>query len=190
MGKRERTRERLVSVALNLFEQHGYDETTASQIAAAAGVTEMTFFRYFETKDAVLMEDPFDPLIAAAVASQPVDRSAFERVRAAFACAIDALDVDEGEQTRRRIRLVAAHAGLRARISGATQLTHEAIAAALVESGVERMEAEVAAGACLGALTAALLTWGGATDISLAQVLRKALAFITVDPVKEASDAD
>ncbi|MGI8625513.1 MAG: helix-turn-helix domain-containing protein, partial [Geodermatophilaceae bacterium] len=48
--RRTRTRERLSDAALDLFGVHGYDATTVAQIAAAAGVTEMTFFRHFRSK--------------------------------------------------------------------------------------------------------------------------------------------
>ena len=47
-----RTRERILAVALDLFERQGYRATTVAQIADAAGVTSMTFFRHFPTKGA------------------------------------------------------------------------------------------------------------------------------------------
>ena len=46
-----RTRERILAVALDLFERQGYRATTVAQIADAAGVTSMTFFRHVPTKD-------------------------------------------------------------------------------------------------------------------------------------------
>jgi AcrR family transcriptional regulator len=49
-GQRARTRARLSQLALELFAVQGYEQTTAAQIAAAAGVTERTFFNHFETK--------------------------------------------------------------------------------------------------------------------------------------------
>jgi AcrR family transcriptional regulator len=47
-------RSRLQNTALELFRDHGYDQTTAAEIAARAGVTERTFFRYFADKREVL----------------------------------------------------------------------------------------------------------------------------------------
>lgn len=69
--KKEHTRELLVDTALRLFSAQGYDDTTVDMIAAEAMVSSRTFFRYFETKDAVLAEP----------GSQIVDRTV-ERLRA------------------------------------------------------------------------------------------------------------
>ena len=71
VGKSEQTHSRLQQQALDLFAEYGFEATTVERIARAAGVSEMTFFRHFPTKDAVVLDDPFDPQIAAAVAAQP-----------------------------------------------------------------------------------------------------------------------
>lgn len=44
-------------VSLRLFAEQGYEETTVDQIALAAGVSRRTFFRYFESKAAVLWHE-------------------------------------------------------------------------------------------------------------------------------------
>src|SRR4051812_42980700 len=75
------TRRALQAHALRLFEEQGYERTTVAQIAAAAGVSHMTFFRNFPTKEDVVLDDPYDPLLADAVGAQPRDLSALERVR-------------------------------------------------------------------------------------------------------------
>ncbi len=58
-GQRDRqkqaTRETLRSTALRLFVEHGFRETTAEEIAAAAGVSRRTFFLHFASKDEVLL---------------------------------------------------------------------------------------------------------------------------------------
>ena len=52
--KREQTRDRLHQAALRLFDTRGYDATTVDDVAGAAGVSRRTFFRYFESKEAVV----------------------------------------------------------------------------------------------------------------------------------------
>lgn len=42
--------------ALKLYRERGYEETTAAEIAATAGVTERTFFRHFPDKREVLFD--------------------------------------------------------------------------------------------------------------------------------------
>lgn len=53
------TRERLVSAAVELFAEKGYRATSVADIAAAAGTTATTFYRYFPTKSDIarLLQD-------------------------------------------------------------------------------------------------------------------------------------
>ena len=48
------SRGRLQEAALALYSERGFDQTTAAEIAARAGVTERTFFRHFADKREVL----------------------------------------------------------------------------------------------------------------------------------------
>jgi AcrR family transcriptional regulator len=52
--KRQRTRQALISAAMRLFEERGYEQTTVAEIAAAAEVSTKTFFNHFASKDEVL----------------------------------------------------------------------------------------------------------------------------------------
>ncbi|MFI2363071.1 TetR/AcrR family transcriptional regulator [Promicromonospora sp. NPDC019610] len=172
-----RTRARILDAALDLFERQGYDATTVNQIADAAGVTSMTFFRHFPTKDAVLVTDPYDPLIAEAVAAQPADLPALERTRLGLLAALGDITPTEDATARRRVALVAQSPSLRAATAVGTDATGEAIVQRLVGDGVDPLDAAVAASACLAAITAALLTWGSAhDDVTLADLVRRALA--------------
>ncbi|MDE3177201.1 MAG: helix-turn-helix transcriptional regulator, partial [Pseudomonadota bacterium] len=69
----EDSRRRLQKAAFDLFEERGYDQTTAAEIAARAGVTERTFFRHFPDKKEVLFagEAAFRATLTAAVAAAP-----------------------------------------------------------------------------------------------------------------------
>ncbi len=52
--KRQRTRQALISAAMRLFEEKGYEQTTVAEIAASAEVSTKTFFNHFASKDEVL----------------------------------------------------------------------------------------------------------------------------------------
>jgi AcrR family transcriptional regulator len=70
-GLRERKRQRTLSeiqrVALDLFGRQGYEATTIEQIAEEAEVSPSTVFRYFPTKEDLVLNDEYDPLLLAAI---------------------------------------------------------------------------------------------------------------------------
>ena len=104
--KKQQTRDELTDVALNLFEQRGFDQVTVDEIADAAGVSPRTFFRYFGSKEAVLFSDHEEMLgvLRAAMARQPADMAPIGVVRAAVA-AMAHYSADLRDQQLRRARL-------------------------------------------------------------------------------------
>ncbi|TDC01604.1 TetR family transcriptional regulator [Micromonospora fluostatini] len=163
-GKRARTRDRLVGHALDLFEQQGFEGTTVGQIAARAQVSEMTFFRYFASKEMVVLDDPYDPVIAEAVAGQPAALPPLVRVARGLRAALAQLDDPEDQVTRRRVRIVAGSPALRAAMIRTNAATESTIADRLIADGVPALPARVAAAVAIAALTCALLEWATATD--------------------------
>src|SRR5690348_18511042 len=82
--KKARTRAAIREHALRLFHEQGYDATTVEQIAEAAEVSPSTFFRYFPTKEDVVLYDDVDPLLIAAFAAQPPELSPIQAMRNAM----------------------------------------------------------------------------------------------------------
>lgn len=92
---RERTRRlmqtELTSVAQDLFLEHGYEETTVDQIAAAAGMSKRTFFRYFPSKDDLVIGkySLFGDRMADALDARPADESVWASLRRVFDITLD-----------------------------------------------------------------------------------------------------
>ena len=82
--KKEQAKVAIQQAALRLFAEQGYAYTTVEQIAAVANVSPSTFFRYFTTKEAVVLYDSLDPLIMAAFESQPAEISVIRALRNAM----------------------------------------------------------------------------------------------------------
>jgi AcrR family transcriptional regulator len=157
--KRERTRASLLAAALELFEERGFDGTTVAAIAERAGVSEMTFFRHFASKDSVLVDDPYDPLIAEGIAASDPGLGPLAAVRAGIAASWSAVPPPAAEAVRERLRIAAATPSLRGAIARNSAGTEQAIAGALRARGVPRRESLVIAAAVVAALNAALLDW-------------------------------
>ncbi len=109
LGLRERkkikTRRAIRREAFRLIEQNGFAATTVEQIAEAADVSPSTFFRYFPSKESLLLADDLDPLILEALKAQPRDLSPARAFRRAYAAVLAQLPDDqlEFESTRQRL---------------------------------------------------------------------------------------
>lgn len=90
--------------AVELFEARGFEQTTTAMIAAAGGVSEMTFFRHFGSKDGVLFDDPYDPMIVKAVAQQSSELPAIRRVSEGLRAAWSQISLPKAALVRRRIQ--------------------------------------------------------------------------------------
>jgi AcrR family transcriptional regulator len=85
--KKQKTRAAIQEQALRLFRERGYDETTIEDIAAASDISESTFFRYFPTKEEVVMYDPLDDELIAMFLAQPQELSVVDAFRATMRAA-------------------------------------------------------------------------------------------------------
>lgn len=90
--KKERTRTELQRHALRLFRDRGYTETTVEDIAAAAEVSRSTFFRYFPTKEDVVLFDDVDPVMERVMHGLPDGTPLLEAVRTVLWQSFGSLD--------------------------------------------------------------------------------------------------
>ncbi|CAL9520341.1 hypothetical protein SUDANB121_03841 [Nocardiopsis dassonvillei] len=85
-AKKARTRRALIETGLRLFHEQGYENTTTEEIAARAGVSQRTFFRYFPTKEDVVLEamGSVDEVLIEHLLARPADEAPFEALRNAM----------------------------------------------------------------------------------------------------------
>ncbi|WP_036558387.1 TetR family transcriptional regulator, partial [Nocardia brasiliensis] len=93
--KKERTRRTIRLEAFRLFREQGYGETTVEQIAAAAEVSPSTFFRYFPSKEQLVLADDLDPVLMAVFQAQPPEVPPLQAFRDAIAEVFGTLPASE-----------------------------------------------------------------------------------------------
>jgi AcrR family transcriptional regulator len=160
--KRTRTRLMIQAEALRLFAERGYTQTTVEEIADAAAISPRTFFRYFPTKEDVVIWDEWDPLVADLLDARPDDEASAESIRAITRKVIEGLSRRDPEQLRIRHRLLAEVPELRARFLQTQDTGIELLAAALADKrGLPRddLQTHVTAAAIGAAVTLALQHW-------------------------------
>jgi AcrR family transcriptional regulator len=106
MSEKARTREAIQREALRLMASRGYDAMTCAQIAAAADVSPATLFRYFATKEDIVLQDGYDPLIAEALRTRPAAEDPLTAVRRGFADAFADVYQRDLEVIRQRTALI------------------------------------------------------------------------------------
>ena len=104
--KKVQTREAIRREAKRLIKENGYANTTVEQIAEAAEVSASTFFRYFPSKEMVLITNDLDLVTIEALGQQPADMPSLQAFRRALEITFATLSEDEWRFERARLRLV------------------------------------------------------------------------------------
>lgn len=104
--KKHRTKTAIQEQAVRLFTTQGFTSTTIEQIAAAAEVSPSTFFRYFPTKEAVVIYDPLDPFFVEVFRRQPKTLSAIQAFRHTIKEAFLELPAERIAAEERRAELI------------------------------------------------------------------------------------
>jgi len=129
--KKARTRAAIRTEAMRLFRERGYAATTVEQIAAAADISPATFFRYYPTKEDVVLQDDLDLLLPEAVEAQPPSLGPIAAVRAAVAQALSPMGPADLDRLQETITLSASVPEIRARAADEFTRTIEVMAAPL-----------------------------------------------------------
>jgi AcrR family transcriptional regulator len=182
-ARKAATRRAIQEQALRLFLERGYDATTVEEISAAAGVSHMTFFRNFPTKESVVDTDDYDPFVAALIRARPAAEDPVTAIHHALADGLRTILPDGHDTLLERTKLIFTTPALRARQADNLYATRELFAGAVADRAglpAPTYELEVLAAAALAAVTLALETWAagdGADDlVALVDAAFRALA--------------
>jgi len=157
--KKAKTRAAIREHALRLFEEQGYASTTVDQIAEAAEVSPSTFFRYFPTKEDVVITDDYDPLLVQAVRNQPPEVAPVEAVMNGMRAVFDKLGDEDWAIERRRQHLFNTVPELRQRAMQQTVTALDMLADVIAERRGEPsgdLVSRVIAGAMIGVVLAVM----------------------------------
>lgn len=183
---RETVRARVAEIAMNVFAERGFEQTTAAEAAAAAGISRASFFRYFASKEEAVYvaQEMTGVKIAAAVAARPAGEPTWTALHHGFHSAIEEY-VNDPVTALARMRLTGETASLRAHQLERQSQWRELIGQALASRGngsVHDLGVEAAVAAAISALDVAAKHWGesdGATDF--VELLDEAFAAIWPD---------
>ncbi|MGA8371128.1 MAG: TetR family transcriptional regulator [Acidimicrobiales bacterium] len=173
------SRGRLQEAALALYSERGFDQTTAAQIAAQAGLTERTFFRHFADKREVLFGGSalLREKIVAGVAGAPAAAGPLDAVSRGLEAAATMLGQFRRDLSQQRQAVIAANPELRERELAKLADYAAVVAAALRDRGVSEPQATLAAEAGMTVLRVALQRWASRDDgRDLAAIMRDSVA--------------
>jgi AcrR family transcriptional regulator len=170
-------RGRLEQAAMELYSERGFEQTTVSEIAKRAGLTERTFFRYFADKREVLFEGAgaLQELLVNAVAGAPGSLTPIDAVASALEAA-GALLQERREFARQRQSVIAANAELQERELIKLASLASAIAGTLRGRGVSDPAASLTAEAGVAVFKIAIERWiDDGSQRDLPQTIRESL---------------
>jgi AcrR family transcriptional regulator len=152
------THQRIYDVALQLFQEHGFERVSVAQIAAAAAVSVPTFYAHYPSKEHLIMQLPTADDVAALLSTQPADLPVGQRIRRAVPLFFAQWDM---AAQLVRWRIIATTPSLRLRAAEFERATAELVADATPSGDSAAAAASDAAviNAHLAAFTSGVLAW-------------------------------
>jgi AcrR family transcriptional regulator len=165
--KKARTRASIREHAVRLFREQGYQATTVEQIAAAAEVSPSTFFRYFPTKEDVVLQDDMDTRLVEAFERQPAGLGPLPAIRAAIRQVMASYSAADLELISETSALTVTVPEVRARAVDEFARTITVISEALAKRAgrpVDDLAVRTTAGAIIGVFMSVTMPWDGWSD--------------------------
>jgi AcrR family transcriptional regulator len=174
--KKAATRRSIQEHGLRLFAANGYDNTTVEDIAAAAGVSHMTFFRYFPRKENVVETREYDPMIEELIVARPPHESPIAAIGAALSTSFAAILPTDRQRILTRVRLMMSNPQLRARPQDDTRDLFARSLARRSRQAEEDLEVTVHAAVAVAVMVTALETWAQTDDGDLVAIIDAAFS--------------
>ena len=179
--KKLKTRAAIQREAMRLFTQKGFQATTIEEIAEAVEISPSTFFNYFPSKAALVLEDDLDPVIIAAFNAQPPDIHPVAALRQAMRRVFAELPREDELMLRQRTALVGTDPDIRtAMLDQFTGLVEQlaSVLAARMDRPANDFRIRNLAGALIGVIMAALLAAAHTPEADLVQLMDDAMAHL------------
>ncbi|TXS29554.1 TetR family transcriptional regulator [Streptomyces sp. ms191] len=176
--KKQRTRDALLRVALELFTTKGYEHTTVDEITEAVEVSQRTFFRYFASKEEVAfaVQQMVEERFVRALAERPADEGPLDAMRNAVLSSWDTIgeaimEVIPVELYLRTYRMIESTPALLATHLRRSTEMEESIARLIAEREGLDVDADprprIAVAAFSGVMRVTGQLWGRGTDLTL-----------------------
>ncbi|BDZ65600.1 TetR family transcriptional regulator [Agromyces mangrovi Wang et al. 2018] len=178
---RDAVRARISEVAVDLFDEHGFEHVTVEQIAAAAGISARSFHRYFPAKEDAVIAEPvgWGEFVRDRFAERPAGEPVWNGLRVAYESLLATPGRDD-VRGKRAMRVLGTTPALRARnlekhLAWARLLTP--LVAERIGGSEAVLRAEAIVQASLSCFDIALTTWAHATSsVDAATLLRTAFS--------------
>lgn len=176
--KKQQTEMALAEAALDLFQQHGYSNTTVADIARAVNVSPRTFFRYFATKEDVAFPGAQEQLerLRSELASRCWEPP-FARACNAISGALGLVE-DDRAVFLRRYELILSVPALHERHLARRSEWENIVADNLITGGVDELRSRLIASATVTAGAAALRIWATTNQQSLHDIEQRAFSIL------------
>jgi AcrR family transcriptional regulator len=187
--KKIKTREAIRAATFALVKEQGYDATTIEQIAERAEVSPSTVFRYFPTKEDIVLTDEYDPLMVEELRARPAGESWFESLRYILHKAYELTEQGNPEAVRMRAHLGVQVPAVRSRMYESMSQTATLLRGVVAERfgrDPDSLEVRVYAMSLIGGLMEVSMYWAEHDfQGDLGELMDRALGILANGPVAE-----
>jgi AcrR family transcriptional regulator len=161
-SKRIAAMRRIQVVALDLFDERGFEAVTIEQIAERAEVSPSSVYRYFGTKEQLVLHDEFDLQLLDVVQTELASNPPVEAVRRAISALMTQFFGRDEDLARRKIRYWAEEPAVQAAAAQQSDQFAQLVAGALAEAAgrqADDLDVQVIAATLVWSLIAAARHW-------------------------------